>query len=425
MLGAPLNKQANDRENARRSLEGAKMRIAIVSAVYYPMINGVAVFSHNLAKGLTRRGYEVLVLTPSPGRRAYSEELDGVKVRYVKSTEAKLYPDQIHATDGKHIFYENGFKVALQPGNEVKKALDEFRPDVIHVQVQDLLGRAAMSYGKKHHIPVVTTEHNQPEVLTEPLKLPKAIRRLVEFVLIKYFLARHNKSDFMTMPTEAAISSLTKNGERNLYVKTKAVSNGVDLSKFRPGEAPAEIYEKYGLESGVPTAIYVGRVDPEKSVGAVLEAAKEARKIIPKIQLVIVGDGVDRARLEAQYAGQPEVKFLGRVVGDDLYALYKVGDVFITASEIETQGIVLIEAAATGLPLIAVDKGAAREVCRDMVNGRLCLAGNVKQMADALVDILLNKGLQREYSEASLKIAKENDFEHTLDEFIKIYKNIV
>ena len=121
---------------------------------------------------------------------------------------------------------------------------------------------------------------------------------------------------------------------------------------------------------------------------------------------------------------EDKIKFLGRVLPPDLYELYKVGDVFATASEIETQGIVLIEAAATGLPLIAVNAGAVAEVCINGKNGVLCQPGDVYGMSEAMIKILSDDKLRMKYSEESVKIAKEHDFERTLDKFINIYNRV-
>ena len=148
---------------------------------------------------------------------------------------------------------------------------------------------------------------------------------------------------------------------------------------------------------------------------------------MPTAMLVIVGDGVDKVRLEKKVAEEglvKDVKFLGRVLPPDLYELYKVGDVFATASEIETQGIVLIEAAATGLPIIAVDRGAVSEVCITGENGCLCQPGNVAEITEAMAKILSDEKLRKKFSQNSIKIASEHDFERTLDKFINIY-NIV
>ena len=395
----------------------------------------MAVFSHNLAVGLAQRGHEVMVICPSQTGKNYKRTIDGVETVYLRSVDVKVYPDQIHKVPEKkkvlgvkmpRMFYKKGFRVSVFPQVEIRKALDEFRPDVVHVQVSDPIGLSVVSYARRKGVPVVTTEHNQPEVLTEPLHIPGVVRRPVNALLSAYFRNRQSKSDFVTMPTEQAIRNLLSRHE--IGVPVAAVSNGVDLSCFKPGKAKDNIYDTYGISRSVPTVVYIGRVDPEKQVGLVISAFKEALSKVPKAQLVIVGDGVDKARLEkkvAEWGLNESVKFLGRVVSDDLYELYRVGDVFATASEIETQGIVLIEAAASGLPLIAVDKGAVSEVCRDGENGFLCSPGDVSGISEAMVKILSDSDLRKRFAKKSLEISKEHDFEKTLDKFINIYNRVI
>jgi glycosyltransferase involved in cell wall biosynthesis len=375
------------------------------------------------------------VLCPSQTGKNYVRTQDGVKVNYLRSINTRVYPDQINDVPPKkkmlgvewpHLLYKKGFKVSVFPTIEIKKTLDSFKPDVVHVQISDPIGLSVVSYAKRHHIPVVTTEHNQPEVITEPLKMPKVVKKPMDAMLSAYFRNRQSKSDFVTMPTEQSIRNLL--AKHQIDVPIAAVSNGVDLSNFKPGKAKSEIYQKYGISKDVPIVLYVGRVDPEKQVGTVINAFKEARKFVPQTEMVIVGDGVDKARLEKIVKDEgldAAVKFLGRVTPPDLYDLYRVGSVFATASEIETQGIVLIEAAATGLPLIAVNKGAVAEVCKTNENGFLCEPGNVQEIAQAMVKILSDKDLQEKFSENSVKIASEHDLERTIEKFINIYNKVI
>ena len=410
-----------------------KMKVVIATAVYYPQINGVAVFSHNLALGLVGRGMEVLVLCPSQTGKNYTRTIDGVKTVYLKSVQAKIYPDQIHSLPKQkkimgikvpRLFYRHGFRVSVFPQHEVKKVLDGFSPDVVHVQVSDPIGLSVVSYARKHNIPIVTTEHNQPEVLTSSFKLPELLQKPFNALLYSYFRNRQSKSDFVTMPTEQAIRNLLNKHE--FGVPVAAVSNGVDLANFRPGKVAAAVYEKYGISKDKRIVLYVGRIDPEKRVETVILAFKKARKFVPKAELVIVGDGVDKARLEQIYSrDDASIRFLGRVLPPDLYELYRIGEVFVTASEIETQGIVLIEAAAVGLPLIAVDKGAVGEVCINGRNGFLCRPRDEEQISEAIVKILGDNKLREEFSKESLKIAKNHDFETTLDRFINIYEGLI
>lgn len=416
------------------------MKIVIAAAVYYPMVNGVAVFSRNLAVGLADRGNEVVVLCPSQTGKSYTRSIDGVEVHYLKSVQAKVYPDQIHKVPPKkkfmgiewpHLLYKHGFRVSVFPGPEVKKILDEFQPDVVHVQVSDPIGLSVVSYARKRGIPVVTTEHNQPEVFTGPLHVPTLFKKPMDAMLSAYFVNRQSKSDFVTMPTKKAIQNLIYKNGKEFDVPVAAVSNGVDLSAFKPGQVPASVYKKFNVPSDRPIILYVGRVDPEKKVGLIIDAFNKMLgeykgDIMPL--LLIVGDGVDKNRLSKKIDDiglSDSIKMLGKVLPPELYEIYKMGYVFATASTIETQGIVLIEAAACGLPLIAVDAGAVSEVCIDGENGYLCEPNNVPEIAQAMKKILIDKKLHEKFSNNSVKIASEHDFEKTLDKFINIYNRVI
>ncbi|MDO4742002.1 MAG: glycosyltransferase [Candidatus Saccharibacteria bacterium] len=431
----PHDKTEKNTDLVKRGPAGRKILIA--TAVYHPMVNGVAVFSHNLALGLAKRGNQVLVVCPSQTGKSYEKEEDGVRVCYLKSVAAKVYPDQIHkvpeakrflGVKWPRFFYKHGFRVSLFPAKEISRILDEFRPDIVHIQVSDSIGLSVASYARKHKIPIITTEHNQPEVITEPLKVPKVAKKPLDAVLRAYFINRQSKSDFVTMPTEKAISDLLLARGREFPVPVMAVSNGVDLAKFKPGLGSEEIYKKYKISKETPIVLYVGRVDPEKEVGKVIRAYEMAVREVPEAKLLIVGDGVDKVNLEKMIKKRglgDKVKFLGRITPPDLYELYRVGSVFVTASEVETQGIVLIEAAATGLPLVAVDAGAVGEICRTGENGFLCQPGNIKEMSEGIRRILTDKKLRDKFSKKSIILANEHDLEKTIDKFIAIYDQVI
>lgn len=149
---------------------------------------------------------------------------------------------------------------------------------------------------------------------------------------------------------------------------------------------------------------------------------------MPDAELVIVGDGTDRRHLIdlAQALGiEKNVKFLGRIMPPDVIDIYRAATVFATASETETQGIVLIEAAATGLPLVAVDAGAVRELCQNKKNGILCAPREISEMTKALLKILQDEELQQKYSAESLEIAKKHDLNRTLLRFVEIYEEAI
>lgn len=414
------------------------MRIAVTSDLYYPMSNGVAVFAHNLAKGLARQGHDVMVICPSFTGKKHRTRKDGVTTVYMRSVRFPFYPDQINAVpEGKKILnklpvprlaYRHGLWITVDPYPELKKALNKFHPDVIHNQTAEMIAIAAQRYAKKNDVPMVSTGHAYPDNLTSQVKLLRPIKKPLDAMIRMYMASFLKHSEYATMPTEMAIDDLVPKNRRRFNVTVEPLSNGVDLAKFNPGRASARVLRRYHLKPGVPRVLYVGRVDPEKSISNVVTAFAGVLEKIPEAELVIVGDGTDRRHLIdlAKSLGiEKNVKFPGRIMPPDVIDIYNSATVFATASETETQGIVLIEAAATGLPLVAVDAGAVRELCQNKKNGVLCKPRDIEEMTGALVKILQDKELQKKYGRASLEIAKKHDLNHTLKRFVEIYAEAI
>ena len=411
------------------------MKIAIASDIYYPMTNGVAVFSHNLANGLAERGHEVLVICPSfDGKYHVDTEKTGVKTAHLSSMRFHLYPDQINKVPEKkevlgislpRTYYKNGIWWSTHPYGEIKKLLDDFQPDVVHLQTAETIALAVVRYVRKRNIPLVSTGHAYPDNVTGQFKFLKPVKKPVDAAVRAYMASFLKHSEYATVPTEMAIDGLLPKDRRRFKVAVEALSNGVDLSQFNTKPADKKVLEKYGIDPGKKRVLYVGRVDPEKSIGVVVEAFSQALKKVPDAELLIVGDGIDKINLEEKVKEldlTENVRFLGRVMPPDLLDIYKCGLVFATASETETQGIVLIEAAATGLPLIAVDAGAVGELCQDKKNGILCQPGDVEGMAHAIAKLLADNKLRQKYGEKSVEIAKKHDINRTLARFEEIYQ---
>ena len=418
------------------------MKIAIASDIYYPMINGVAVFAHNLANGLAKAGHEVIVIAPSFNGKYHVDvdEETGVTTYHLTSARFPLYPDQINKVPEKktvlglpmpRLAYKNGIWWSVNPWSEVKNILNEFQPDVIHLQTAETIALAVMSYVRKYDVPLVSTGHAYPDNVTGQFKLlkPKLIKMQADAVLRVYMASFLKHAEYATMPTEMAIGDLVPKNRRRFKVTVEALSNGVDLSAFHPAKPNPEVLKKYGISTAPKKRVlYIGRVDPEKSISKVVEAFSKALKKVPDAEMLIVGDGIDMNHLKKLVADlnlEDKVKFAGKILPPDLTEIYRTGTLFATASETETQGIVLIEAAATGLPLIAVDKGAVSELCQDKKNGELCKPGDVDGIAAAMVKILSDKELQKKYSEQSIEISKMHDLNHTLKRFEEIYHEAI
>ncbi len=384
------------------------MKILIASDLHWPTINGVATFSRTLAQGLAARGHEVLVIAPSQTGRKY-KEVDGNHPVY--RTRSVPFP-----------FYQN-FRISVSPQREVKKIIDEFEPDVIHIQMLMWIGQAAMKYGNRVGIPIVSTNHAMPENLMDNLRLLAPVARPINYMLKEYGRRFHSKSDCVTMPTQSAIDMFNVELPKPML----AISNGIDLSRFQPGKAPKKLYKKYKIPENRKIITYVGRLDAEKHLWVLVKAFAKIRRN-RDVQLVIVGDGTDRENLHELVRSLKLTKrttFTGRVPDEDLTLLQRIGDVFAMPSPAELQSIALLEAMASGKPAVAVNAGALKELCQDGINGELCEPDNVDQMAIALAKILDDDKLAKRYGEKSLEIAKTHDIEYTLNRFEEVYKEVM
>lgn len=415
------------------------MKIVISTDVYYPMINGVAVFSKNLATGLKKRGHQVMVLTPSISGK-FSVEKDpncNFTVVRLKSTRMYLYPDQIEKipNDKKilgikipQLLYKNGLHVSYNPYSDIRRVLEDFKPDIIHNQTCGPLALAIFRYAKKRNIPIVMTDHTYPDNLTQQVKLPKFAKKPINAAMNAYFMSFLRRSEYATLPTKQAITDLLPKNHHSFKVPVEALSNGIDLSHFTKGPASEEIYKKYAIPKNVPIILYVGRIDPEKSLDILVNSFKKLIKEAPKAHLVMVGDGTAREKLEKMIKRKKldsQTHFIGRVIGDDLSQIYRTGTVFVITSKTETQSIVLMEAMASGLPAIAVNAGAVTELVKDGENGFIFEPNDTAGIASGINTIISNKELREKMSKNALKMIAKHDINYTLSRFEKIYNNVL
>lgn len=403
------------------------------------MINGVAVFSRNLAAGMKKRGHEVMVLAPSiDGSFSIEEDSEfGFRVVRLTSMKMPLYPDQINEVpEAKEFFgvrlpnvlYKNGLNVSFNPYSEIKKVLDEFQPDIIHDQTPGPVALAVFRYAKQRDIPLVSTDHAYPDNLTQQVKLPELAKKPINMLMNSYFISFLKRSEYATMPTEQAVADLVPKNRRYFKTPVEALSNGIDFSRFSNGGAKPEVYERYDIPRRRPVVLYVGRVDPEKSLEVLVEAFSGVVKKVPEAVLVVVGDGTARPGLEkqAEKLGIAEnMRFLGRVVGEDLPQIYRTGTVFCITSTTETQSIVVMEAMASGLPVVAVKAGAVPELVKNGKNGYLCEAGDAKTVAKRLVAVLDDSKQREKMKKESLKRIKKHDISYTLARMEEIYKKVL
>lgn len=389
------------------------MKILIAADLHWPTINGVATFSRNLAQGLAERGHEVVVIAPSQKRsgRPY-EEVDGSYT--IKRTASVPFP-----------FYQN-IRISLAPQLEVRRIFQDFQPDIVHLQLCLTIGNAAQKYALKYGVPLVATNHAIPDNLMDNLRYLAPVSRPISYVMTEYGVRFHRKVDYVTLPTQSAIEIF---GEERLDVPVQAVSNGIDLKRFTPTKAPDAIYHKFHIPQDRPIIVYLGRLDAEKHVNVLIEAFAQMFKTT-KVEphLLIVGAGTDSERLETLVYKRriaSHVTFTGRVTDEERDELQKVGDIYAMPSPAELQCISMLEAMASGKPVVAVDAGPLHELCQHERNGLLVEKDNAEEMAQALKTLVDDEAMRKKFGKESLAIAKTHDIEHTLDTFEEIYNHVI
>ncbi|HUC96742.1 MAG TPA: glycosyltransferase [Candidatus Saccharimonadales bacterium] len=283
-----------------------------------------------------------------------------------------------------------------------------------------------MKYSQKYDIPTVSTNHAMPENLMDNLKRLAPLSRPINYVMKEYIVRFHKKTDYFTMPTQSALD-IFKLSNRKLKTPVEAVSNGIDLSRFSADEAPSEVIEKFKIPIDKPIISYIGRVDAEKHISVLIDAFV---RVIDKhaAHLLIVGKGTEIANLQQQARSlriYDKVTFTGCVTDQEISDLHKVGTVFCMPSPVELQSIAMLEAMASGKPIVAVDAGPLKELCQNGRNGILCETDNDKEIADAILRLISDHELAKTMGKESLRIASTHDLQKTLDRYEQIYKKVI
>jgi glycosyltransferase involved in cell wall biosynthesis len=210
---------------------------------------------------------------------------------------------------------------------------------------------------------------------------------------------------------------------RGVRTPIAVIPTGVDLARFRPG-VQREARAALGLDERAAVVLYVGRLDREKSVDRVLSAFEHIAGTVPRARLVLAGQGTEGPRLRAAVAGSAvaaRVHFLGVLPHEALPPVYQAADVFLFASETETQGLVLAEAAASGLPAVAVSAPGCDEVVRDGDTGLLTKPEPLA-LAEGAIGLLLDGERRGHMAERARAVAvTEFDVRRQIDRTLAVY----
>jgi glycosyltransferase involved in cell wall biosynthesis len=371
------------------------MRIAIISEVFLPKIDGVVNRTLHLIRQLTRMGDEVMVVCPrAPGCTECH-----VRVVDVPSFSFPLYPE---------------YRIGL-PDRKLAAAVKEFAPEVLHYlnpfafgfRCNDVFRRAGV------RAPSVFSFHT---LYGEFVKKYKALRPLSVFL---WWLTReyHNRAEVNMTVSSVMQEDLVQRGFRRVELWPPAV----DTDLFHPGRrSPAMRSRLSGGKPDRPLLLTVSRLAPEKNVGMLAEVLKE----MPEARLAVVGDGPERPALERRFAGL-EATFLGYLKGEELAAAYASADTFVYASEMETMGNVVLEAMAAGCPVVAPGAGGITSLLTHGESGFLYPAGEVKHAVHYSRQLLGDDSLRSRMVREARRVVEGQNWEQSVRRVRQVYADAI
>ena len=332
------------------------MRYAIVTETYPPEVNGVALTVQGLEQGLRERGHVVELIRPRQDGDA-DTAADSLLVR---GAALPRYP---------------GLKFGLPATRVLRKRWQSTRPDAIYVATEGPLGWSALRAARQLGTPAATGFHTRFDDYMRDYGAP-----WLQGVALRWMRRFHNGAQATLVPTRELQAFLQGQGFDNVVRLARAV----DTQQFDPARRDRELRTQWGLGDHDVAAIYVGRIAAEKNLPLAVRAFRALQKQRPDAKFVWVGDGPARAQLQRD---NPDFIFCGVQRGEDLARHFASGDVFVFSSHSETFGNVTLEALASGVPTVAFDYGAAREILRNDVHGAAIIDGDDAGFIDAVVRI--------------------------------------
>lgn len=383
------------------------MKIAHIVSTYPPYYGGMGTVVFEMASRLSLRGHEVQVFTPNYSRDAVEED--------------------------RHVIaqYARRLKPAFQYGNaayvpQLSRELDDF--DIVHLHYPFFgVGTMVARWKKRNpHKKLVITYHMD----TRATGLKGLFFKWYTKVMMPTILREADRifvSSFDYAYTSDVRDIFSKHKE-----KWREIPFGVDSERFYPRQKPSELFERYALDENIPTVVFVGGMDAPhffKGVPVLLEALARVRREGIELQGVLVGEGELKEGFENLARGMgvsDVVRFVGRVDHDELPLHYAMGDICVLPSTTrgEAFGMVLLEAAASGVPVLASDLPGVRTIALEV--GDVCTTGSSLDFARALSGFFEGEVERSVAKDRARRIVEEKyTWDSIIDQIDNEYRSLV
>lgn len=370
------------------------MRIAFFTETFLPKIDGIVVNLTHLLDHLQAGGHESIVFAPK--QDDVPSEYAGARVIPVPAVSLPFYPE---------------LKLG-RPWRVQNDVLSDFEPDLVHLVNPTSLCIAGLEIAIDQKLPTVASYHTDISGFARDWNLG-----FTGDTIHRYYRWIHNQCDLNLTPSEFTKRELEALG----YKRIEVWKGAADIERFNPNKRSQQWRERLTEgEADKPLVVCVSRISREKRPDWLLPLVKDR----DDIRIAFVGDGPFRGELEQLFAGTPTV-FTGYLRGEDLAAAYAAGDVFVFNGKHETFGNVVLEAMASGLPVVVPDSGGVVDSVKDGHNGFQYPADDKDRMVEAALKLIENPQLARTMGANGRQMAERRTWEITLNEVLDFYQELL
>ena len=371
------------------------LRIALFTGNYNHVEDGVSRTLGRLVGYLLEDGHEVLVLGPS-----IEDPLD--------------QPGRFLEVPSVSIPGRPEYRVSTRFPPAVRRDVEAFRPDIVHIATPDVLGHRALSWGRDLGLPVVTTYHTHFASYLDYYRIG-----FTEPVLWSVFRRFYNRCAEVYAPTPAMQEALVQHGVTS---PVRLWPRGIEADRFHPSSRSDDWRRSQGFGPSDVVVAFVSRLVKEKGLDVYVDTVRTLLSEGSPAKPLIVGDGPERSSLEADLPG---AVFTGHLGGSDLAVAYASSDVFLFPSETETFGNVTLEAMASGVAVVAADAAGSASLIEDGRTGLLCPPRNRPAFLSATRSLIEDADRRRRIGLEARKDALSYNWPDVLERMVAYYRSVL
>lgn len=374
------------------------MRVAIITETFLPKVDGIVKVTCLLLDHLAKRGIDAMVIAPRYGT---NNQYNEASVHSLPSMSFPFYPEA-----------RMGFATL-----SLYRDLAAFNPDVAHLFHPMMTGIPTMGMLKWMDVPTVTSFHLDYARLANQFKVGLFDLGFTRPILEELTKNVFNWADHSLAPSKLIQSQMQELGIDNVGLWRR----GVDAEIFNPNFYSDSM--RHELSDGNVDdnlLIYVGRLSDEKQI----DHLRPVLENVPNTRLVIVGDGPARPFLEQHFRGLP-VKFMGYMKGERLSQAYASADIFVFPSRLETFGLVVVEAMAAGLPVVASRVGGVTDVVEEGKTGYTFAESDIETLVNGVRNIAVSRDNINRMGHYARQYAETQSWDAMMDEVVEIYADLI